>query len=677
MSNVAVALDDQVHVGKDGWLFLVKGSNNVIDLYRRKSSFTDKMARGWVELLRARADRLNARGIEYVHLAAPEKLTLLNGFYEGELEHLPGGPISQLMDRYDWDMPSFLNVVPYLAQNIDKFPVYWKTDTHWSAWGCFLAYQMLCSRLKIPTNTDILNYPFVEGELVLDLGAKCSPAVEEKARFYQLDRHSRRVYANTLVRFKEEHGLIDEGSLHVGSHVIYRNDSPDAADKVVVMFGDSFSEYRNHLLTGMLAETVRELHFIWNSGMDDEYIRQVKPDIVVTQLAERFMTRIPVDNLDIREFSQNRVAAFREQAKAERRNLTPTLPESRITESTLLSEETYQLNEPVMVQPGCDNAQRDLTMKTNTVSLVEVFGPRVYFTGERCLVTAPRGEELIRYAVDDERAARIRSEEYRRLKGTSLMLAPTAGTHCYYHWMVDILPRLGLLERQGISLDSINHFIVREISGDFQRQTLARMGIDESRIVETVSDQYLSCDRLLHIEMENAINMKMNRFIPLWLKHRFQVAPQPGERLKLYISRPEGVRRGISNEAELRPHLEAAGFTMMAMEGLTVDEQVALLSRVDVLMSPHGGALTNMVFCRPGIKVVEILSRHVYPYYYGLAEMCGHRYHAIMENTDEDYPRLVNHRIAHSFASPEIQWKTHNTSFEVSVEAVQKMLQVI
>lgn len=677
MSNVAVALDDQVHVGKDGWLFLVKGSNNVIDLYRRKSSFTDKMARGWVELLRARADRLNARGIEYVHLAAPEKLTLLNGFYEGELEHLPGGPISQLMDRYDWDMPSFLNVVPYLAQNIDKFPVYWKTDTHWSAWGCFLAYQMLCSRLKIPTNTDILNYPFVEGELVLDLGAKCSPAVEEKARFYQLDRHSRRVYANTLVRFKEEHGLIDEGSLHVGSHVIYRNDSPDAADKVVVMFGDSFSEYRNHLLTGMLAETVRELHFIWNSGMDDEYIRQVKPDIVVTQLAERFMTRIPVDNLDIREFSQNRVAAFREQAKAERRNLTPTLPESRITESTLLSEETYQLNEPVMVQPGCDNAQRDLTMKTNTVSLVEVFGPRVYFTGERCLVTAPGGEELIRYAVDDERAARIRSEEYRRLKGTSLMLAPTAGTHCYYHWMVDILPRLGLLERQGISLDSINHFIVREISGDFQRQTLARMGIDESRIVETVSDQYLSCDRLLHIEMENAINMKMNRFIPLWLKHRFQVAPQPGERLKLYISRPEGVRRGISNEAELRPHLEAAGFTMMAMEGLTVDEQVALLSRVDVLMSPHGGALTNMVFCRPGIKVVEILSRHVYPYYYGLAEMCGHRYHAIMENTDEDYPRLVNHRIAHSFASPEIQWKTHNTSFEVSVEAVQKMLQVI
>jgi capsular polysaccharide biosynthesis protein len=677
MSNVAVALDDQVHVGKDGWLFLVKGSNNVIDMYRRKSSFTDKMAREWVELLRTRADRLNARGIEYVHLAAPEKLTLLNGFYEGELEHLPGGPISQLMDRYDWDMPSFLNVVPYLAQNIDKFPVYWKTDTHWSAWGCFLAYQMLCSRLKIPTNTDILNYPFVEGELVLDLGAKCSPAVEEKARFYQLDRHSRRVYANTLVRFKEEHNLIDEGSLHVGSHVIYRNDSPDAADKVVVMFGDSFAEYRNHLLTGMLAETVRELHFIWNSGMDDEYIRQVKPDVVITELAERFMTRIPADNLDIREFAQNRVADFTKQAKAERRDLTPTLPESRITRSILLAQETYQLNAPVMVQPGCDNAQRDLTMKTNAVSLVEVFGPRIYFTGERCLVKAPGGEDIVRYAVDDERETRIRTEEYRRLKGTSMMLAPTAGTHCYYHWMVDILPRLGLLERQGISLDSINHFIVREISGDFQRQTLMRMGIDESRIVETVSDQYLSCDRLLHIEMENAINMKMNRFIPLWLKHQFQLAPQSGERLKLYISRPEGVRRGISNEEELRPHLEAAGFRMIAMEGMTVEEQVALLSRADVLMSPHGGALTNMVFCRPGIKVIELLSRHVYPYYYGLSEMCGHRYHAIMENTDEDYPRLVNHRIAHSFASPEIQWKTHNASFEVSVEAVQKMLQIL
>jgi capsular polysaccharide biosynthesis protein len=256
--------------------------------------------------------------------------------------------------------------------------------------------------------------------------------------------------------------------------------------------------------------------------------------------------------------------------------------------------------------------------------------------------------------------------------------------------MLDILPKLGLLERQGVALDSIDHFLVRQITGDFQRETLQRLGIDESRIVETIDRQYLQCEKLLHVDMNNGINLKMNRFIPLWLKHKFlssaevELPSVPGlqidagvagtDRLRLYIGRPEGVRRGILNEDAIKPIVEAAGFRMVVMEGLRVAEQVALLSRADALMAPHGGALTNMVFCRPGIPVIELMSRHVYPYYYGLAELCGHRYHAIMQDPEKDYGRLVNHRIAQAFADPELQWRTQNESFTVDTAAVEAMM---
>ncbi|MFT5044537.1 MAG: capsular polysaccharide biosynthesis protein, partial [Porticoccaceae bacterium] len=112
-----------------------------------------------------------------------------------------------------------------------------------------------------------------------------------------------------------------------------------------------------------------------------------------------------------------------------------------------------------------------------------------------------------------------------------------------------------------------------------------------------------------------------------------------------------------------------------AMEGMSVTEQAALLSRADALMAPHGGALTNMVFCKPGIPVIELMSRHVYPYYYGLSGLCSHRYHAIMEDPAADYPRLVNHRIAQAHADPELQWRTQNESFSVDLGAIEQMLE--
>ena len=134
------------------------------------------------------------------------------------------------------------------------------------------------------------------------------------------------------------------------------------------------------------------------------------------------------------------------------------------------------------------------------------------------------------------------------------------------------------------------------------------------------------------------------------------------------------MRRGVANQARMRPLLEAAGIESVAMEGRSVREQAMLLARADVVVAPHGGALTNMVFCRPGTRVVELLSRHVYPYYYGLAASCGHVYHAVLENPAEDYPRLVSHRVAQSFAADAVQHATAARHFDVPLDALERML---
>lgn len=698
-----------VHRGEDGWLFQTGGEHRVIDLYRQQSAFTDELATAWVELLRERADKLQGRGIEYVHVTAPDKLTLLNRHYLDTLENPQGSPIRQLHGRYVEQLPNFLNVVHYLENQIDNYPVYWKTDRHWTAWGCFMAYQLLCSRLKIPTNTEILNYPYTESPVVQGLGQAAQvqshdqPVEAEMVRTYGLNRYSSRCYANQVVRYRENrnldwvaaqvlasaHSPLSEAQLNLhdalmcaaGSHVVYRNEDAGAVDKTIVLFGDSYSHYQQTLLTGMLAETVREVHFIWSQSIDHEYLRLVRPDIVITQNSEASLLDVPDDGVHWQSQASKALhdleAAYASAVNDGYATFQSTPLKLRTRRTPLLEKEIYQLDPPVMVQSGCDRAHQELTMKSNPVSLVELDQAQLYFNGERCSLTAANNIRVFDYAMTPEHTARLVYEEFRPLQGTSFLLAPTPGAHCYYHWMLDVLPKLGLLQRHGIALDSIDHFLVRNVTGDFQTETLARLGIDKSRIVETISDQYFRCEHLLHIDMNNGINLKMNRFIPLWLKQTYLRLPEQNSGLKLYISRPEGVRRGILNEDELLPLVREAGFTVVVMEGLSVAEQASLLSRADAVMAPHGGALTNLVFCRPGIPVIEILSRHVYPYYYGLSQMCGHRYHAIMEDPVTDFPRLVNHRIAQAFGDGATQKSTQGESFSVDLNAVKCMLQEI
>ncbi len=305
------SVDETVHVGSNGWLFLVKGTNRVAELYKQKSSFTPEMNKQWVSLLQNRQRTLENLGIRYLHLPAPEKLSVFSKYYNGKLENISGSPIEQLFSQLP-SQPSFaVNLLPYFLKQIDKVPLYWKTDTHWSFWGCFSAYQMLCTKLGVEFDEELLGYPYAEVSIMLDLGSKVVPKVREKARYYKLNKHSHRSYSNALVDFKEAHGLANEGALHVGSHVVFKNDSKKAIDSVLMLFGDSFSEYRPMLLTGMLAETFREVHFIWSSSIDYDYVETVKPDILITELAERFMTRVPQDNLNIDEFALMRIDAYK------------------------------------------------------------------------------------------------------------------------------------------------------------------------------------------------------------------------------------------------------------------------------------------------------------------------------------------------------------------------------
>ncbi len=307
-------LDDSVAVGDEGWLFLKKGTNVVASQYGLEADPGEAKSAAWANLLLERRGRLEHSGARYVHLGAPDKLTIYGdklGFPERGLG--PLGRLSQYLGRAGCEAP-LLDPIPAFEAAKLGTKLYWQTDTHWTPWGCFLAYRLLCERLQIEPVVDLLDRPFQETEGVLDLGSRFRPPIRERVRRYRFAVNSRRVGANELVLYKEEKGLENAVGLHVGCEVHYRNDHPSAVPASVVLFGDSFAEYRPSLLTGMLAETFRELRFVWSAAMDMDYIGRVKPDIVISELAERFMPTIPGDQLKLEQFAKERIRSYEPEA---------------------------------------------------------------------------------------------------------------------------------------------------------------------------------------------------------------------------------------------------------------------------------------------------------------------------------------------------------------------------
>jgi hypothetical protein len=295
-------LSPWIYEGQDGWLFLIGGSNSIGALYDRNAPLLDDAKlQQWVKLIEGRARRLERMGIEYVHISIPEKLTLYdNKFHDPPIVDWrlsPSRRLREMMQRSPYARVWLDLVDPFRAAR-DDIQLYYRTDTHWTPEGCFLAYKLLCEKIGIAPELTLLARPRREVESVLDLGLKMEPLVYEQLRLYDFTKDSQKTYRNVIAQYVDT--VTANALVHVGSHIRYKNSNPSAANKKILIFGDSYASQRPDGLTAMLAETAREVEFIWSSNLDWAYIKRAQPDIVVYDLVERFMTIVANDRLSLR-----------------------------------------------------------------------------------------------------------------------------------------------------------------------------------------------------------------------------------------------------------------------------------------------------------------------------------------------------------------------------------------
>lgn len=193
-----------------------------------------------------------------------------------------------------------------------------------------------------------------------------------------------------------------------------------------------------------------------------------------------------------------------------------------------------------------------------------------------------------------------------QLQGTVAILSCLAG-HVYYHWMMDLLPRLEILRRSGISLEAIDWFVVNNTNQPFQQETLTQLGIPPEKILASDEYPHIQAEQLIVPSFPGHLD-----WVPLatltWLRQTFLPRRKPSTGMRLYLSRAHAAYRRVTNETELCDRLSPFGFITLHPETLSVQEQAELFAQADIIVAPHGSGLTNLAFCSPGTRVIELFS---------------------------------------------------------------------
>lgn len=200
------------------------------------------------------------------------------------------------------------------------------------------------------------------------------------------------------------------------------------------------------------------------------------------------------------------------------------------------------------------------------------------------------------------------------------------GSHHYFHWVFDALPRLNLLWRSGIEIDQ--YLIDQRAS--FHREYLDLLGIPQEKITTVKKNTHLQAEELIVPSFPGTTGCVTQQSC-LFLQKKI-LAPlsenfSKNDSRRIYISRAKAEKRRVLNEKEVMERLRLYGFQCIVLEDLSVMEQVTCFASAEIIVAPHGAGLANLVYCKKGTKVIEFFSpNYVNPCYCGLSGTMGLTY---------------------------------------------------
>lgn len=224
----------------------------------------------------------------------------------------------------------------------------------------------------------------------------------------------------------------------------------------------------------------------------------------------------------------------------------------------------------------------------------------------------------------------------KNLTGRSLYLC-VASYDNYFHWMFDLLLKLKVIHDAGHDFSDYDYYLVNSQKYEYQRKSLMILGIPEHKIIETSSSRNLILESVTIPSLADQSGLFEADDV-LWLRDKLMSSVSDIKsnsldfcKSRIFINRKKTLGRNIINYSDLVQVLEKHRFNIIELEGLELDRQIHIFNNAEVVIAPHGAGLTNLLFCRPRTKVIELVNpEYAHQMYYYLSMVLDLNYYYII-----------------------------------------------
>ncbi len=274
--RAAGTVENEVLIGEDGELFLAGGAHSVLDFVTGRKEVPDASITALAAVIRQRAETCARLGIRYRHLIFPDKQSVLT-------EQLPIADPICLGEVYLRRGLGAMTEVMYPRDLLRSASVatYQRTDTHATDYGAIrVAAQFVEAVTGEPQQRAIsaLDALLTERrEVSGDLGSKLAPPVASTETFLRV---SWPVHRFTNGFAGGNNGIVD---LFVTPEPAYR--------QRLLILGDSFGRTLAKVMSYFFAEVA----FLRTPFFHVDIVRQMRPDVLMTQNVERYLSHVRSD----------------------------------------------------------------------------------------------------------------------------------------------------------------------------------------------------------------------------------------------------------------------------------------------------------------------------------------------------------------------------------------------
>jgi capsular polysaccharide biosynthesis protein len=211
----------------------------------------------------------------------------------------------------------------------------------------------------------------------------------------------------------------------------------------------------------------------------------------------------------------------------------------------------------------------------------------------------------------------------------SLGVLATRGDHSNYHFLLDVLPRLAIMDTPGVPAPERWYVPLQR---GFQREILELAGFPpDADLIDSDLAPHVRAETLIVPGLPDA-HLRTPPWAVDFIRERLRppdLERVPGRRI--YVTRGrERHNRIVTNEEELVDILGDRGFTVVDPGAMPIAEQIRTFAEAEWIVAPHGAALANLAFASPGASAIELFPPdYVQLCYWKLADCVpglGYRY---------------------------------------------------